>query len=286
MSIARFILLAAFALILWSCSDDSPVTPVTKPSGNGDTIDTSVYRVPSDFSNIEAAVNAAGSGDTVLVSNGVYSGDSNRGIRFNRKRIVLISENGPANTILDARGLAGASFLEFDILDSFAIVDGFTFRRGSSIEGGAINMRGATPTFRNCVFEYNSAMSGGAVRGKQSSPRFINCTFVHNSADVGAAFYFLSDNYPEFYRCIIALSSQSEVINGGSPLLDCSNVFGNEGGDFVAEFSSLDTLNDNFGQNPLFCDSLTDFSLNAASPCAAANNACGELIGAFEVNCP
>ena len=286
MKFVRFVFLAAFALVFWSCSDDSPVTPVTNPPGNGESIDTSVYRVPTDYDNIASAVNAAESGDTVLVSDGVYSGDSNRAIRFNQKRIVLISENGPTNTILDARGLTGASFLEFDILDSFAIVDGFTFRRGSSIEGGAINMRGATPTIRNCVFEYNSAMSGGAVRGKQSSPRFINCTFVHNSADVGAAFYFLSDNYPEFYRCIIALSSESEVIDGGDPLLDCCNVFGNEGGDFVAEFSSLDTLNDNFSQSPAFCDSLTDFSLKAASPCAPANNACGELIGALGVNCP
>lgn len=286
MRVSRFILLSILGLALWSCSDHS-VEPVARPPGNSDTLDTSVYHVPADYASIARAVHAASSGDTVLVADGVYSGDSNRGIKFDQKRIVLMSENGPARTILDAVGVAGASFLEFDILDSFVVVDGFTFRRGSSVEGGAVNMRNATPTFRNCVFAANSAMSGGAVRSKDSAPRFFQCTFVNNSATVGACFYFISTkNYPRLENCIIAYSKNSVLIDGGEPNLICSNIYGNDSGNYVSSFESLDTANNNISQQPLFCDSLTNFRLQSASPCAPANNACAELIGALDIGCP
>jgi hypothetical protein len=45
-------------------------------------------------------------------------------------------------------------------------------------------------------------------------------------------------------------------------------------------------INDNFNQDPLFCDAPTgDFTIDASSPCAPGNNpACG-LVGAWDVGC-
>jgi hypothetical protein len=50
---------------------------------------------PADFNNIQAALDAAVSGDTVTVADGRYQGPGNRDLDFDGKAITLRSENGP-----------------------------------------------------------------------------------------------------------------------------------------------------------------------------------------------
>ncbi len=76
---------------------------------------------------------------------------------------------------------------------------------------------------------------------------------------------------------------------GGSPILECSNMYGNAGGDWIAGVAGQAGLNGNFSSDPLFCDAPNgDFTLHANSPCAPGNHpdgaACG-LIGALDVVC-
>ncbi|UCD29284.1 MAG: hypothetical protein JSV03_02045, partial [Planctomycetota bacterium] len=40
---------------------------------------------PADFNNIQAAIDAAGNGDTIVVGDGTYTGDGNRDIDFKGK---------------------------------------------------------------------------------------------------------------------------------------------------------------------------------------------------------
>jgi len=57
-----------------------------------------VIHVPGDSTAIQAAIDGAVDGDTVLVTDGVYTGNGNRDLDFVGKRIILRSENGPEVT--------------------------------------------------------------------------------------------------------------------------------------------------------------------------------------------
>ncbi len=74
------------------------VLSITLPTLAGTTI-----HVPADQPTIQAAINAASNGDTVLVSPATYY----ENINFNGKAITVASTNGPATTIIDG-GQAGA----------------------------------------------------------------------------------------------------------------------------------------------------------------------------------
>ncbi|HEV2355066.1 MAG TPA: hypothetical protein VGR89_12540, partial [Puia sp.] len=53
--------------------------------------------VPADQPTIQAGINAASNGDTVLVAPGTYK----ESINFSKKAITLMSSGGPSVTIID-----------------------------------------------------------------------------------------------------------------------------------------------------------------------------------------
>src|SRR5262245_28165934 len=82
-------------------------------------------RVPADFQTIQAAINAAANGDTVIVAPGIYR----ENINFRGKLITLRSDAGPDATTIDG----GAT----DVVVTFstgegasAVISGFTIRNG------------------------------------------------------------------------------------------------------------------------------------------------------------
>ncbi len=141
-------------------------------------------RVPADSATIQAGINGAVNGDTVLVEDGAYTGAGNRDMDYGGKLIVVTSENGPENTIVDLQN-AGRAFYFHNGEDSSAVLQGITIRNGytEGHHGGAVRAQGGSPRIINCHFEHNSAYHGGALYANTTDQlQIINCRFVDNSA--------------------------------------------------------------------------------------------------------
>ena len=70
------------------------------------------------------------------------------------------------------------------------------------------------------------------------------------------------------------------------PVLACCNIFGNEYGDWTGCIAGQAGINGNISQDPRFCDIPTgNVTVEDCSPCLAANNDCGQDIGAEVQGC-
>ena len=115
--------------------------------------------------NIQAAVNLASDGDTVLIHDGTYFPSVEITVAT---RIQIISENGPFQTTVDG----GGSIRCFYLSDVACIVSGLTITNGysdsdSGAEGGGVYCDGDSPMVINCIITGCSSADygGGMVDG-------------------------------------------------------------------------------------------------------------------------
>lgn len=177
----------------------------------------STIHVPANQTTIQGGINVAGSGDTVLVADGIYTGAGNRDIDFFGKNVILRSVNGPAVTILDCQGDIldpHRGFIFQNGEDSTAVLEGFTIRGGLVVDerGAGIMIENSHPTIRDCsivgnIAYFDSTTSGsvfalgGGVSCKNASPRFLSCVFSENSAHAGGALYCYDSSIVELVNC-------------------------------------------------------------------------------------
>jgi len=146
---------------------------------------------------IQAAVDAAMEGDTVLVTNGVYNtgGRVYTGhVLTNRvlltRQVTLRSVNGPDVTVIEGKGPIGNAAVRGLFVWSNATVSGFTITNGFTATSGGFDRAGAG------IFLYNG------------SNVISNCTVVANVAnDYGGGIYAHSVSYLDVLDCTIAENS-------------------------------------------------------------------------------
>ena len=167
------------------------------------------------------------------------------------------------------------------------------FEGNSAGDGGAIFLHGESPTnIRDCVFFGNMGSRGAAIQ--VSGPdggvggTVVNCTFHGNQSNQHGSGIYLKKASPTIENSILAFGLLSEAVycddTLSAPVLICSDVFGNAGGDWVGCLEGQDSQNGNLSLDPLFCDAeFGDLTLDAVSPCLNAPG-CGQ-IGAFGQGC-
>jgi predicted outer membrane repeat protein len=148
-----------------------------------------------DYPTIQAAIDAAGNGDVILLYPGTYTGAGNRDIDFKGKRITIRSTNPDdwsvvSATMIDCQGSQSNQHRGFyfhtsetnqSILAGITMTNGYLYNTGS---GGAICCRIASPTITRCKFISNYCRSGGgAIYGNDASfPVISNCQFINNTS--------------------------------------------------------------------------------------------------------
>ena len=139
--------------------------------------------VPADQPTIQAAINAASPGDTILISDGTYK----ESINFNGKAVTVTSVHGPAVTTIDGGKLSTVVLFvtaetSASILNGFTITNGFAgFQSPNFGEGGGIAVENASPTITNNVITGNAGCEGVGIGIGFGSPLVQGNTISNNT---------------------------------------------------------------------------------------------------------
>jgi hypothetical protein len=257
----------------------------------------------AEYPTIQAGIDAAVNGDTVLVADGTYKGDGNKDLDFTGKAITVRSENGPENSVIDCeKNGRGFNFWSGEGQDS--VVSGFTITNGKAGDGGGIRIYDSSPTISNCIIEncqtkYTTGdYYGGGIYCRASystnpiSPIIENSIIANNkSGRRGGGIYCYGSN-ATITNCTIVNNSTDnsfDASGGGiyssysSPIITNSIVWSNYpnalAGNATVTYSNIEDGQQgegNINLNPQLMDPLNgNYSLKDYSPCIGAGTSGG-----------
>ena len=221
--------------------------------------------VPGQYSTIQAAMDAAQAGDTVLVSEGTYhdcthpteGAESTPACVIMKSGVTLRGDGDKTQVIIDAQGLGRGIFIEnvsdcavinLTVTGAYADIygSGILIRQvddtvaitdvviDHNLDGGMVCINNANPVITGTIMSDNVAKQGGGLAIEEnSSPSVTGCRITSNQAPSGAGIFIRTGCSPLIDGC---------TIDGNT----ITAAYGNGGG--IAVQSSTPTITNCFIQ--------------------------------------
>lgn len=190
--------------------------------------------IPNDYSTIQGGINAAQSGDTILVSPGTYA----ENIDYGGKDLVigsLLLTTGDTSyisqTIID--GMQNGSVVTFENSESSAaVLTGFTITNGSGVFitnqsfGGGIYVDGASPSLSYLYVQGNSMTTGrgGGIYAFNSDLVMNKLTIKGNSAWNGGG-VFLGNDFNGNLNANPKPTLKNSIVSGNSGTIRAGGIY-------------------------------------------------------------
>jgi len=157
-----------------------------------------IINVPADYATIQAGIDSAQAGDTVLVAPDIYV----ENIDYHGKKLTVASNfifsknrSDILNTIIDGNSDSSVVSIEHSEPDG-TMLTGFSIRNGlgtgdwPNVRGGGIHIKGsARPTIKHCIIHDNESIgSSNRGAGIYASSQFAyisNCEIFNNTSSGG-----------------------------------------------------------------------------------------------------
>lgn len=167
---------------------------------------------------IQKGLDLADANWSVLVADGVYTGDGNFDLDFGGRAIHLKSAGGALECIIDCdRKGHGIHFRsgegENSVVEGLTITNGFLgIGSEEPPRGGAICCENSSnPAIRQCVITGNYAGFGGGIYCRSSSPVIEDCTITANRGGGGI---YCTDSNPDITHCTVT-NNEVDFTGGG-----------------------------------------------------------------------
>jgi hypothetical protein len=207
-----------------------------------------------------------------------FSGNSTEGYGG----AVLIDYYGSAEIreclFVDNRALKGGAMAAYYVPDEseWAYVDGCTFERNMALAGGAVWLWRANVRCTGSMYVHDWADDcGGVFDVLDGGLAVLDCTLHGNGAGGYAGGIAVRHSLFVLARTIISYSTSGEAVYRFGPLaptIQCCDLCGNAGGDWVGTVACYAGIEGNFSEDPVFCDRENgDFHLAENSPCMPEN---------------
>jgi hypothetical protein len=175
---------------------------------------------------IQAAIDRASPGDTIVLAAGLYAGAGNRDIQLGGKNLVIRSASGPDSTIVDCGGSIGEIHWGFEYAageDATSALEGITIRH-AALTG--IRCSGASPVIRGCVVDScitSSGARGGGFYLESTAAKVLGCTITNNRVDTNGGGLYCKGATGLIAGCVISGNTAAKA-GGGIAVQTGSNL--------------------------------------------------------------